>query len=201
MIKIYVKENNDMKVKVITIALISALAGTVQAQGLDLSLYSDECVQDYSENIAIVGKSELNGKYLKKEGSEKLKYKSIYFKPDGNFGVIFNEGFGKTMLISAYDLENIDGSYRFYSEKDNASGRSGMMYQLKDEGNDEFTFSIFKRSGGIKVDGKRVSIFEKPKKLNKSKKEPIFEAVFKIDEDKSEGLYQIHTQFPKTCLK
>ncbi|NGZ15568.1 hypothetical protein HGG78_17785 [Vibrio aestuarianus] len=190
-----------MKVKVTTIVLISALVGTVQAQDIDFSLYTEQCVNDYKANLALTGSSDINGKYLKQVNSETLKYKSIYFKPDLNFGVYFNEGFGKPMLVSTYDLENDDSVYRFYSEKDNSSGRSGKMYQLKDLGNDEFSFSIFKRSGGTKIDGKRVSIFEKPVKLNKSKKEPIFEAVFKIDEDKSEDLYQVHTQFPKTCLK
>ncbi|WP_432451719.1 hypothetical protein ACRRS0_11795 [Agarivorans sp. QJM3NY_29] len=190
-----------MKVKVITIALISALVGTVQAKDIDFSLYAEKCVEDYKANLALTGSSDINGKYLKQVNSETLKYKSIYFKPDLNFGVYFNKGFGKEMLVSTYDLENVDGVYRFYSENDNPSGRSGKMYQLKDLGNDEFSFSIFKRSGGTKIDGKRVSIFENPVKLNKSKKEPIFEAVFKIDEEKGKELYKIHTQFPVSCLK
>lgn len=185
-----------MRKSIIAITLLSSLFGTVQAKDIDFSLYNDDCVKVYNENLEINGKNEINGTYLKYKGDQKIKYESIYFMPDLNMGIMINDVF-----YSAYDLNNENGVYTFYSKQDNDSGRSGIMYKMKDLGNEEYEFSIFKRSGRENINGVNVSKFEKAKKLNKSKKEPIFEAVFTVDKEKGEYLYEMHTQFPKVCLK
>ncbi|MBH0073983.1 hypothetical protein I6F48_00195 [Pseudoalteromonas sp. SWYJ118] len=187
-----------MKGKILVITLINSIVGTAQAtpNEIDFNLYKNDCIEEYKANVTNVGKSDINGIYLRYEGVEKIKFTSIYFMPDLNMGVKFNG----VKFSPTYDLNDIDGTYTFYSKKDNDSGRSGLMYSLKDVGDDEYSFSIFKRSGSEKVNGKITSKFEKAKKLNKSKKEPIFEAVFKVDNEHGKFLYPEHTQFPRVCL-
>jgi hypothetical protein len=184
-----------MKWKVLAITLIGSIIGTAQAtpNEIDFSLYKNDCIDEYKANIANVGKSEINGIYLRYEGVKKIKYASIYFMPDLNMGVKFNG----VKFSPMYGLNDSNGTYTFYSKKDNDSGRSGLMYSLKGVGDDEYSF---KRSGSQKINGKITSKFEKPKKLNKSKKEPIFEAVFKVDKEQGKFLYTEHTQFPRVCL-
>lgn len=188
-----------MNRKIISIVLVSAICSTVQATNneIDFSLYKDECIEEYKGNLELVGKSEINGTYLRYEGVDKIKYTSIYFMPDLNMGVKFNG----VKFSSTHDLTGSDGVYTFYSKRYFDSGRSGLMYKLEDIDNDEYSFSIFKRSGSEKINGKITSKFEKPKKLNKSKKEPVFKATFKLDKEKGKALYSEHTQFPQVCLK
>ena len=193
-----------MKKILLTVAALFTLNNAI-AQKLDLKGYKESCIKSYEHSIYRNGTSDLNGVYLKYKGRENINpfFSSLYFSPDYNLNVMFNESYMNKK--ATYDLNKEDDVFTFYDHKEKSDGdRSGMKFEIEHSSYNTYVLKAYittynKLGSGLKY----IPIYDKKFDFSVNKKdlEPIYELTFERDLDKEDVLYSENTELSLACRK
>nr|WP_075498062.1 hypothetical protein [Moritella viscosa]SHO14758.1 Phosphocholine cytidylytransferase [Moritella viscosa] len=194
-----------MKKTILAIALTFTLS-SVAAVKPDLTQFDDLCVKSYKTSLKRNGQSDLTGVYLRYEGEERINnnFKSLYFNPDYDVDVMFNENPYKK--IKTHNLSKKYNTFTFYDHKEQKDGdRIGNKFTLEKITYDTYELSIYKTNRNELGDDRRyIPIYDEAfdfRENTSELSEPIYTLELRRIESKEKSLYAHNTELSLLCRK
>ncbi|MEL0628070.1 hypothetical protein [Psychromonas aquatilis] len=190
-------------IMIITTALITM--SNANAKKIDLSNFTDSCVKSYKQSQYRNGTSEINGVYLEYLGKDNINsmFSSLYFSPDYNLNVMFNNDFKQKK--ATYDLTEKNNVFTFYNRKEKYDGdRNGLMFEIKKIDSLNYKLKVFKTNHNILNNKQRfVAVFDElfPLGKNRFSKEDLYSLDLTRNFEKENSMFYKNTELTKGCLK